>query len=357
MARALVPEDLNGGRKAAANSFIRAVISAVVRVADGKGESVDHVAARLWPSDREVARIAKAASSPASLAVTGWAGILGHTGQNLDVIAILAPASVAAGLLTRCMRLSWPPGVQQISIPTINVTSSAASWIGEGSPLGVYDFITSAVALTPKKIGTAVLFSREMAQHSVPDLETLLRAALAESLGLLLDSTLLGTSATGSASPPGIFAGLTPLVASTQTIATEAMTADISNLIATVAAIAVNHEIVLIMSPRQAAAMRVRTDIDYATFASPALPDGTIAAIATNALASIGDPTPQFTASFEAAFHMADPASPLVDTGGAVASPGRSIFQTDCLALKLTCSINWILRHPSGAALIQNATW
>jgi hypothetical protein len=150
---------------------------------------------------------------------------------------------------------------------------------------------------------------------------------------------------------PGLFNGITPTTASTSTIASEAMAEDISRLIALTSTVAGGNEIVLVMSPRQAASMQVRTDIE--TFASSALADGTVAAIATNALVSVGDSTPEFRASYEASFHMEDTSPLPLGT----ASPARSPFQTDCLALRLRLSLSWAPRDPRGVAFCQNVGW
>jgi hypothetical protein len=255
------------------------------------------------------------------------------------------------------MHLTWPPGTQQVMVPTLTANTPAAAWVGEGKPAPVFDFISSSVPLTPRKISAVCIFSRELANYSTPDIEQLLRTALSESLGQMLDITLLGSGAGDAATPSGVFNNIVPLVASVQSIMSEAMSEDISRLIASVATVAGNNPIALVMSPRQAASMRVRTDIDYETFSSSALADGTVAALATNALASIGDAVPEFSASTEASFHEETLPADLVGAGGAVAAPVRGLFQTDCLALRLRCSLNFALRSPKGAALITGVAW
>jgi HK97 family phage major capsid protein len=93
-------------------------------------------------------------------------------------------------------------------------------------PTTVQDYITSLASLTPRKIATICVFTREMLERSTPNIEALLRMALSESLGLALDNTLFSAAAGDAATPTGIFNGIAPLAASTQTIASEAMTED-----------------------------------------------------------------------------------------------------------------------------------
>jgi hypothetical protein len=266
---------------------------------------------------------------------------------------LLAPASAATKVLSRCLSFEWPSGVIQMSVPVINVSGSTVAWTGEGMPITVQDFITSAASLSPRKVASICVFTREMFERSTPNIEALLRVALSESLGLALDSALFSSAASTATTLGGIFNGITPLTASPQSIPSEAMVEDISRIIAAVAQVAGSNEIVLAMSPRQAASMRVRTDVDYTAFAAPALPDGTIAAIATNALASVGDRAPTFEASIETTLHM-DTAPSQID---AALPTQKALFQVDCLALKLRYSINWVLRSPLGAAWVTGVSW
>jgi hypothetical protein len=37
--------------------------------------------------------------------------------------------------------------------------------------------------------------------------------------------------------------------------------------------------------------------------------------------------------------------------------PAKSMFQTECIAIRLKFRLTWILRHPLAAAFVQNVTW
>jgi hypothetical protein len=340
----------------AANSFARAVGASLIAAANsrtvGAGTS-EQIARSRWPADRNVATILKAASAPAQTTVAGWADVVAHVGQVIDIIATLAPASVAAALLKRCMNFTWPQGVYQMAIPTMAVNPAATGWVGEGAPIPVWDFTTSSVPLTPKKIGAICMFTQEMIEHSTPNIEQLTRAVLAESLGLALDNSLLSAAAGDANTPPGIFAGINPISPSSNTIPSEAMTEDISRVIATCAPVAGNNPIILAMSPRQATAMKVRADIgQFEVYSSAALPNATCCAIATNVLASVGDAAPTFRSSFESPGHMETQPQPIGS-----ATPAKQPYQTDCVLLRITFSLNWVLRNSAGGAWVKNVLW
>jgi hypothetical protein len=340
-------------RSAAATSFTRAATASLLSLAGGKTEAPVKVSQRAWPDDRDAARIVRGASSPATLTDPAWAGPL-SIAQHTNLISTLAPSSVAAALLGRCLRLEWPVGVASLSVPAITVNAAKMPWSGEGIPISVVNFTTSlSTALTPKKIASICLFTREILEQSLPNAEALVRVAMSESLGLALDAALFSTAAATTTTPAGLFNGIAALTASAATIPSEAMTDDVARVISTVSAVSGNAPIVLVMAPRQAASMKVRTDIQWVeVLASTAMPDGSIAAIATNALASVGDLVPTFTTSLDVTLHEDTSAQPV-----GTAAPARSVFQTDALALKLTCALNWTMRSPLGAAWIEGVAW
>jgi hypothetical protein len=352
--------DRRATRNAAASSFVRAATVALIAAVGRSVDEPDVLARRLYPGERDVGLVLRAATAPASTTQSGWAAELTNVGAITDLLSILAPASAAAAVFAQCLNWQWPTGVSGLSIPTLNVSPSFAAWIGQSSPYPVVDFVSSRVTVTPKKIGTIATFTREMFQYSTPAIEQLVRLAIAESLGLALDSRLFSSTAADSVSPPGLFAGISPLTASTATIPSEAMAEDLANVIASVSSVAANAPIVLVAAPRQAAAIRVRTDIDYQTYSSSVLPDKTIVALATNAFVSVGDLAPQFETALEAVFHSEASAPAPIGTPGTpnvVAAPTVSAWQQDVVALKMKFAINWTLRSPSGVAYLNNVGW
>jgi hypothetical protein len=285
--------DRDAARESAVTSFVRACAAALISASKGRTQSPEAIARSRWPNDRDVALFTRNPSAPAEIGNSTWP--VSWLMSAMWSMSSRRSRRPAAKVLGRCMSLEWPPGVVLMNVPAISVSGAILAWTGEGNPIPVQDYTTSAAQLTPRKIAAIIAFTREMAEHSTPNIESLLRVALSESLGLALDNTLFSAAAGDANTPTGIFNGIAPLAASTASIPSEAMTEDISRAVASVAAVAGSNPIVLVMSPRQAASMRVRTHIgDYETFPSPALADGTIAAIATNALASVGDRAPTF---------------------------------------------------------------
>jgi hypothetical protein len=358
--RALVPEDRdrNGNAKRAmATSFVRAATASLIAANNKHMVPREQIAAKVWPDDRNVGLVIRTATAPADTVTPGWAGAMTNVGAVADLLSVLAPAYAGPALLARCLSLQWPNGVSGLSVPTLDTSPNYARWVGQGQPFPVMDFVSSRVTVNPKKIGAIATFSREIFNYSTPAIEALVRLAISESLGLAIDQRLFSNSAADAVSPPGILGAA--LGASNDPIPSECMASDVAEIIATVSSVAGNSSIVLIASPRQAAGLRVRTDIDFPTLSSSALPDKSIAAVATNALFSVGDSAPQFEASLEAVYHAeGSTPAPIVPQGSSqISSPVVSAWQQDIVALKVRFSINWALRNSAGAAWITGTSW
>jgi len=352
-------EDRSHPRAAA---FTRAA-AAMLAALNGKqhqGEDAETLARKTWGTGDAATWLTRAATNPATTTDSAWAGALGAT-VNVDTLMALGPASAGAELLRRGLLVNFD-GAGSIRIPTILSAATDTPFVEQGAPLPIRQFVIGGPLLVPKKLATAMAFSRETFEHSVPTIERLTRAALTESVGLSLDTVLLGTGAATNASPAGLRNGISALTASALTPANEAALADVRALVGAVAAVAGNNPIAIIASPTQAASLRLRIagQLDYPVFASSALASGVVMAVATNAVAAAMDSVPRFDVSTDAAVHMEADSPQQIGTAGSpnvVASPSRSLFQTDCLALRLIMDCNWALRASGAVAWLTTTAW
>jgi len=68
--------------------------------------------------------------------------------------------------------------------------------------------------------------------------------------------------------------------------------------------------------------------------------------------------TPEFTISDQAVLHMEDTSPAAISTSpGVFASPVRSMFQTDCFAIKMLLDINWGMRRTSVFQWTDTMAW
>ena len=91
-------------------------------------------------------------------------------------------------------------------------------------------------------------------------------------------------------------------------------------------------------------------------WASSALPAGTVIAIAPRAFVSIIE-APRVDSSIEAVVHMEDTSPAEIGSGGVVAAPTRSLFQTNSVGLRVITPASWGLRAPGAVAWMSGVNW
>jgi hypothetical protein len=339
-------------RQAASTSYIRAMTASAL-AKGSRNESAAAILRRGWPDDRDAEMVLKAASNSASLSVPAWAGLLGMT-RPADFVSALAPSSCALALLQRCLEFEWPEGTQALTVPAIDVSAAKAPFVSEGNPTPVVSFTTSvSTPMVPGKVLVIVVLTREILEYSLPNAELMVKTALGESLGLSLDAALFGTAAASASTPAGLFYNISPLTASAQTIPSEAMVDDLANLYASVSAVSANHPVTLVASPKQFAALKARLyPGEFDILKCSSLPVKTVAAVASNGLASIADSVPEFVVANEMSLHMDTAPQPI----GSVATT-KSLFQEDVLAIRLKFKLTWTLRAPGAIAFTTGVVW
>jgi hypothetical protein len=91
---------------------------------------------------------------------------------------------------------------------------------------------------------------------------------------------------------------------------------------------------------------------------SGTVPVKTVILIDAADFVSVGGQGPRFEISDQATLHEEDTA-PQPITGGtpSPATPVRSLWQTDSLALRLILPLNWTIRRSGVVAWMANVTW
>jgi hypothetical protein len=346
----------NGGRLRPADNLERAFVAKALHIADPRfSGGPEGVARSLWADDEvTLAVLQRAAVSPASTTVSGWASQLAAT-SVADFVESLKPQSAAAALIARCLKVPLN-GSSTVTIPRRSGAPASvdAAWVEEGAPAPVIQYSLSGGTLGPmRKMVLITVVTRELATMGG---EPVMRQLLRESVAATLDATLFGTAAATSAKPAGLRVGVTPIATSAATDTHEAMVEDISALIAALAAAGGGTDPVIIAAPGQAAAIALRA-ANYPVLSTPVLPAGAVTAVDAAAFASAFGSDPRFDASVEATVHYNDAAPAQISTGGTVASPVRSAFQQDLLVTKVTLDAAWTMRAPGLVQVVESVGW
>lgn len=320
--------------------------------------------------------VTKAATAPATTTTTGWAAELVQT-SILDFMESLMPASIYPSLRARGGEFSFGRnGI--VSIPSRNTgTSLAGSFVGQGAPIPVRQGAFTATTLTPKKMAVITTFTREIAEHSTPSIEAILRDAIRDDTAQAIDTILLDNTAASTTRPAGLRNGVTATTAT----AGGGFAALVGDLKALVGALITSssgnlRSPVFIMNPVQALSISLTQNAGgdftfaagmergmlngYPVIQSANVTAGTVFLVdAADFFTATGD-EPRFDVSDQATLHLEDTTPAHIGTAGTpnvVAAPVRSMFQTDSIALRMILDMNWSMRRTGSVAFTQSVTW
>jgi HK97 family phage major capsid protein/HK97 family phage prohead protease len=320
--------------------------------------------------------VTRAASAPALTTTTGWAAELVQT-AFLDMLETLMPMSVYPGLSNRGPKFTFGRnGIVSIPARTTS-TTVAGSFVAQGAPIPVRQGAFTATTLTVKKMGVITSFSREMAEHSTPAIEAVLRQAIVEDTSVAIDTILLDATAASATRPAGLRNGVTGATA-TAGGGLAALVGDVKTLAGSLITGSNGHlrDPVWIMNPIQVLSIQFQTNANgqfifqdeiaqgrfrgYPLYQSTTVPSGTVLLIdAADFFSATGD-APVFNASDTATLHMDDTTPLALSATGApntVAAPIRSLYQTDSLAIRMTWDLNWAMRRTGVVAFVSSVTW
>jgi hypothetical protein len=355
------PEQARPARLPAAKYIARACFATARRACNPYhgGPPAEEIAKALWNHDDVTPMVLRAVSSPATTTTSTWAANLAQTAVG-DFISSLVPLSAASSLFSVAPKISLD-GINSISFPSRSgpIDPAAVVWVAQGAAIPVGQMALTSVTLGPThKLAIITAMTRETAEHSSG--ETVLTTLLKESAALALDASLFSTTAGTADRPAGLLAGISALTASASTDLDVAMAADLAAL-----ANAISDDtagIAIVGHPAQINAIRLRRGstfpADIPIWPSLGVAEGVVIAVDPAAVVSGFGAEPEITSSKEAL----EATTPLqISSGtqgsGVLATPTRSLFQTDCIAVRLILRATWALRAPGGVAWIANTAW
>jgi HK97 family phage major capsid protein len=293
-----------------------------------------------------------------------------------EFFGLLLPVSVYAQLSNLGGRFTF--GANGIlSLPTRSTTPTVGgAFVGQGAPIPVKQGAFTAITMVPKKVGVISTFTREIAEHSTPSIEQLVRDAITEDTAIAIDSVLLDNNAATAIRPQGLQNAATPQTAdNTGSEFLPKLIADIK--IMTNALFAVTNgnvrTPVWIMNPAVAnnislmtlplvGNMPFRDEISAGKLAGYPIIKSTNSAVdtwwlidAADFISAAGD-VPRFDVSDQAVLHMED-TTPLDVTTASVGTSVKSLWQTDSIGVRMLMDLNWALRRPGMVQYMTGHNW
>jgi HK97 family phage major capsid protein/HK97 family phage prohead protease len=318
----------------------------------------------------------RAATNPATTTTTGWAAELVQT-QYAEFLSQLLIKSIFRPLSAQ--GVSYTLGrYGQISLPVESATPTiAGSFVAEGAPIPVRQGAFTSLLLGLKKMAVITSFTRELYEHSIPNIDTQLRDMIGRHTSVALDSVLIDANPATAVRPAGLrngVSGLTPTSGGGFT----ALVGDMKGLLGVLVAANSLRNPVWIMNDQQALSITFtqssagtgvfpfKNEVDagrlagYPIITSPTCPVTMVILVDAADFVSLAGDDPRFEMSDQATLHMEDTTPlPIASTGApnTVAAPTRSMFQTDSIALRMIMPMNWAMRRAGLVSWVTGVTW
>jgi len=336
--------------------LVRAATAYAVAAAQGPGERPERIAREFWPRDSAtLSLIERAATAPATTTTAGWAAEL--AGRAAASFVGSLQESAAARLIAASTTYAMP-GVATITLPRTATVSGA--FVAEGAPIPVAQAVITGPTLgPPKKLAVVEAITRELAEATPDDAETIISTILKDGLTRVLDSCMFDSAAASTVRPAGLLNGLTGLTATTPGGGEGAALADLRAMVDAIVTAGGSGNIVFVASPGRALAVRTwAPSLADRVFGSAAIPAGTLIAVDANSFCSMFGSDVEIRASKEAVLHFEDSTPLQLSTGAqgsaVLATPARSVFQTDSVAFRAVLRAAWALRVPGAVSFVTN---
>jgi hypothetical protein len=320
-------------------------------------EGLLDLACDMYRGDEVTLLLLRGTSVPAQTNVQSWASELATT-SVLDMLLGIGAAAASPQLIPLAANVEFPPGASQVTVPTLIVAAAdAGAFVAEGGPIPVRKLSTNNLPiLNMRKLAVINHFTREVYERT--KIPSLVPQVINEAIGLLLDSKIFGNQADDGVTPAGLLNGISTEGATTGGGAA-AVAGDVTKLIKKLSDNGGGRNVVFIAAPQQAAALKAWAGpkFDYTILASNALADKTVVAVEASSFVIAVSPEPEFSTSRQGVLHEEDTTPLQIGVGGVVASPVRSLWQTDCVALKTVLRVNWGMRATGHVSFISSVTW
>jgi HK97 family phage prohead protease len=331
----------------------------------------------MYGNDEQTGMVLKTASGPALTTQAGWAAELVQT-ATADFVDTLKPDRIYPSLSAGGLRFTFGRnGVIKIPARAASPTL-AGDWILEGAPIPVKQMGFTSVTLTPKKLAVISTFTREIAAHSTPAIEGIIREAMSDDTAFVIDTALVSSAAATTAKPAGLLNGVSALTPSALTNPAQAMVADVGALINAITAVNGGRQLYLLVNPAQGFNMglvqtttgdflfgstqEASNKLGVTIVRSTVVPAKTVICVDAADFVSVTGDVPEYEVSDQATLHMEDnvlnvlPISS-VGTPNTVAAPVRSLWQTASIGVRFLLDMNWAMRRTGMVSWTQNVLW
>lgn len=334
-------------------------------------KTIDQVLDERYPGHEATAIVTKADQTIGTTTVSGWASQI-VSSVNQGFLEALMPFSMYPALRSRGIAVNVD-GIGSVILPARTAGGAGGGFVAEGTPIRVGRITTTSVTLLPKKMGVIVPFSRELARRSTPAIESIVRNAILEDTGAILDAAIIDTGALSALRPAGLLNGLSAAASGYGGGDAQAVIADFKALLAPFYAANAADNITVLMNPAQGLSMSMMPgpgaagDLGWTgaltsrlnILESTSVPAGRLIALRNSDFATAMGDAPEIDISEQATVHMEDttPLEIVSGTGPTTADPVRSFFQTATIGVRMLMDVTWIMRRTGMVQWIDGTSW
>ena len=353
-------------------------MASLISMREGNFVPAIDIAKQRYPDNQRIQMLLKAAVPAGTTTHVTWAApLVDPTNLTSEFVAYLNPMTIIGKF--------GQNGIPSLSSVPFNVritgqtSGGDAWWVGEGLPKPLTKFDFDARTLLFNKVATIAVLTKELARHSSPASEALVRDALAKAVVRRIDRTFIdpAAAAVANVSPASLTNGVTPLDP-TGTGDADDIRADVVKLLAEF--IQANQDpttAVLIMPNTLALAASMMTNaLGQPEFPGLTMRGGTLMGIpviasqyAANESGSgnlvvmvnaseiflADDGAVTIDASTEASLQMLDNPTNASSTGTATSMV--SLWQTNSIGLLAERTISWVKARTTAVSYIDDANW
>lgn len=276
----------------------------------------------------------------------------------VQLLPLLGPDTAIRGIIAASLGIQLG-SASIINLPHFSPDATGIAYLAEGAPYPFRQLVTSStVAVTHKKIGVGFAATAELVDCD--GAVDLLSQAISADVALGTETIFFDSIDISATRPKGMRHGVDALTAdATGTTAQEKMINDLSALAAV--CVAIDNSPIFIMAPLQFLRFNLMKPANFAyrAYPSAALVDGEVACLAPAGIVFAGGAEPRWAVSKETAIIMADPGEVFSTPGSpaAAGAPGRSLLQTDTVALRLTLGLDWTKRSAFAFSHTASVGW
>jgi hypothetical protein len=351
-----VMQQPNASARRSLTYLARAIVATARNYAEGT-QDVAGLMRRMWPGDKVTPiLVQRAAASPATTTTSGWAADVA-AGAPWDVVSTLGPASAGSQLLARGVNVRFD-GFSSVTIPSVTVAPTGINFVAQGGVIPVRQLDTApGLTITPAKLAVAFALTNETVRGS--NAEVVTKQIAAENIAAALDAALFGTAAGTLDQPSGLLRNAPTVTATANAAGVDSLRSDLGKLAGAIAAIA-GDQIAFIAAP--GTALRMRLALGGAEFAYPIFSSGqiaatTVVAVALNALVAATGTDIRIDVGKEMTLHFETAPTQQLGEGGVIATPARSLWQTDSVGVRVILPVSWGLRDAAGIAVVTGINW